>query len=91
MRPILPMIDVLILDETHILYEGKGEHVHFRGREGEFEVAQSHAPILSLLRNGSIIIVGQKGETQAIRVPIKRGIMKMEQNRVLVMAEVPDA
>ena len=83
------MINVRVLDETRVLFDGEGERVYFPGKEGEFEVAQNHAPVLSLLQKGTIIITGADAQvrTRTTRIPIACGIMKGEHNRVLVIVE----
>lgn len=84
------MLHLRVLDETHVIYEGRVRRVHFEGTEGEFEVAQDHAPILSLLKKGVIRVVKEAAGTRAepvVAIPIQRGIVKLEWNRILAMVE----
>ena len=73
-------LDVTILGPDRPLYDGKAVHVTFPGEEGEFEVWPYHRPIVSRLLPGHVII-----DTKSL--PIKRGVVKVEQNRVLALVE----
>ncbi len=87
-----PMITVRILDETNLLFDGRAQGAHLPGAEGEFEVGFGHAPTLSLLKKGRIVLVGPAQPAggparQRTAIPIQRGIAKMEKNRLLAVVE----
>lgn len=85
-------LTVRILDETRLICEGRFERVYFPGAHGEFEAAQDHAPVLSMLKKGTLVLV--KPRDSSSRPPqqrvfqIRRGIAKIERNHVLVVAEL---
>jgi len=63
------MFKVLILSSKRVLYEQEAWSVFVCGDLGEFEVLENHKPIISLLRQGDIVIDGEKS------IPIKKGAM----------------
>ena len=75
------MFDVTILNPQRVLFEGKAEKVFLQGNEGEFEILDYHAPLMSLLKEGKIVIDGKKS------LAIKRGIARFAQNSLVVLAE----
>lgn len=75
------MFSVIVVNPKQVLFEGQAERVFLRGDEGEFEVLDYHAPIISLLRKGKIIIDGKKFLT------INGGIARFDQNNLVVLAE----
>lgn len=75
------MFSVIIVNPKQILFEGQATKVFLRGDEGEFEVMDYHAPIISLLRKGKIVIDGKK------TLAIKGGIARFDQNNLVVLAE----
>lgn len=79
------MFHVTILNAKQVLFEGDAESAFFPGDEGEFEVLPFHAPIVSLLKEGSVII----DWTTTIR--IKNGLMKFMNDDCVVIAEVQPA
>lgn len=91
-------VEIRILDETHLIFEGKVKWIHFMGDEGEFDIAHNHAPTLSLLRKGPILMSRHQSTSapehqkllvtgDLLSIPIERGIVKAEKNRVLAIVE----
>jgi len=76
------MFHVTILNPKQVLFEGEARSVFLQGDEGEFEILDYHAPIMSLLRKGKIVIDGGK------YLAIKGGAAHFEQNNLVVLAEV---
>lgn len=75
------MFSVIIVNPKQVLFAGQATRVFLRGDEGEFEVMDYHAPIISLLRKGKIVIDGVKF------LAIKGGIARFDQNNLVVLAE----
>jgi len=75
------MIKTTILTTNRVLFEGETWSVFLPGETGEFEVLELHKSIISLLREGSIIIDGDK------EIPIKKGAMRMSGDELVVIAE----
>lgn len=70
-----------ILTPAQTLYDGEAWSVFLPGTEGEFEIMDNHKPVMSLLKEGQIILDGNK------TVPLKRGIVKAFHNEVVVLIE----
>jgi F0F1-type ATP synthase epsilon subunit len=51
------------------------------GDKTEFEILDYHAPIVSLLRPGDIVVDWEK------RVPVKRGLVKFDRSECVVLIE----
>lgn len=72
---------VTVLSPKQVIFEGDAKSVFLPGDKAEFEILEYHAPIVSLLRRGSIAIDWEK------RIPIKRGLMKFDRNECLALVE----
>lgn len=75
------MFKVTILNPKRTLYDGQATSVFLPGDLGEFEVLQFHKPIISLLRQGEIIIDWQKSIT------ISKGIVRMYGDELVALVE----
>ncbi len=73
-------IDVIVLGPDRSLYEGRASHIIFPGERGVFEVGPFHRPIVSRLLPGIVAI-------DDTHLPIQRGVVKVEQNRVTAFVE----
>jgi len=75
------MIILKVLTPKRVIFEDSVESIFFPGDLGEFEVLPLHKPVISLLRKGDIIVDWEKA------ISIKRGIMKMKDDRVVALVE----
>lgn len=73
-------LDVMVLSPTDVIFEGKVKSVIVPGEQGVFEIQPFHKRILSRLVGGTMTIDGQ-------RFPMRRGIVRVNQNRVTVVME----
>jgi F-type H+-transporting ATPase subunit epsilon len=74
-------VKVTILSPKKLVYEGEAVSVMLTGDEAEFELLDHHAPIVSLLRPGFVTINWEQ------RVPIKRGMVRFENNECVILTE----
>ena len=74
-------MEVQILNPKHVLFEGKAKSIFLPGDMAEFELLDHHAPIVSILRPGRVIIDGSRG------IPIKRGMVKFDNNECMILVE----
>jgi F-type H+-transporting ATPase subunit epsilon len=74
------MFNVTILNPKHELYEGRAKSVILPGDRGEFEILDFHRPVISLLKEGSIIIDGKY-------LAIKRGVAKFHKGELVALVE----
>jgi len=75
------MFNTIVLTPNRVLFKGEAWSVFLPGATGEFEVLEFHKPIISLLRNGRIIVNWDK------EIPIKRGAMRMAGDELIAIVE----
>jgi F-type H+-transporting ATPase subunit epsilon len=75
------MFKVLVLSSKRVLYEDEAWSVFVCGDLGEFEVLENHKPIISLLKEGDIVIDWEKS------IPVKKGIVRMHKNELVALVE----
>ncbi|WP_207429590.1 ATP synthase F1 subunit epsilon [Pedobacter sp. SYSU D00535] len=73
-----------ILTPDKKVYEGEVTSVTVPGVQGSFEVLNNHAPIISTLEDGQVIIRNGK-ETESFL--IKGGVVEVLDNKIMVLAE----
>lgn len=54
------------------------------GDLAEFELMEFHAPIVSLLRPGHVVLDWER------RIPIQRGMVKFDNNECMILVEEPE-
>ena len=67
------------------LFSGEVTSVKFPGTNGEFEILNNHAPIISTLSEGEIRIISTKKDTQKFN--INGGVIEMQNNKIIVLAD----
>ena len=91
----------IITPET-LIYKGEATAVQFPGLDGSFQVLNDHAPIISGLSAGSIKVdlvdtfkvtaktnpnITAESNGKTIHVAIKGGVVEMQNNKIIVLAE----
>lgn len=77
------ILEILTPDQT--VYQGEVTSVTVPGTQGSFEVLNNHAPIISTLEDGKVIIrTGGKNEESFF---IKGGVIEVLDNKITVLAE----
>ena len=83
------------------LLSGKINSVIFPGSDGSFQILENHAPIVSTLKKGQIIIEGEisvegkesqdpfkiKKDKGKISLQIESGLMEMKKNSIKVLVD----
>jgi F-type H+-transporting ATPase subunit epsilon len=72
---------VQILNPKHVLFEGEAKSVFLPGDLAEFEILDHHAPIVSLLNRGEVVLDWEK------KIPITRGMVKFDRNECIILVE----
>lgn len=67
------------------IYEGDITSVRVPGKKGSFQVLKDHAPIISTLEKGPVIIVDHTGNV--INYEISGGVIEVKQNKIILLAE----
>jgi len=65
------------------IFSGEVSAVTFPGTEGQFQVLNNHAALVSTLGQGAIVVEGAHKETFAV----DGGVVEVLNNKVLVLAE----
>jgi len=73
-----------ILTPDKKVYEGEVTAVTVPGTLGSFQILKDHAPIISTLEDGEVVIKGQASEE---RFFIKGGVVEAYHNKIVVLAE----
>jgi F0F1-type ATP synthase epsilon subunit len=74
------LIDVSVLNPKEVVFEGKAKRVMMPGEQGVFEALPFHKRFLSRLVSGTLIIDEKS-------LHIRRGIAKIDQNKVTIIVE----
>ena len=67
------------------VYEGVITSVALPGIDGSFQILNNHAPIVSALGTGKMKVVDAENQTQ--EYTISGGVVEMNNNKVIVLAE----
>ena len=78
------MIKLSIITPDKAVFEGQVTSVMVPGSAGNFEVLVNHAPIVSSLDKGKVVISNGKNEET---IMITGGVVEVIQNTVTVLAE----
>ena len=92
-----------IITPEEKIFQGDAESVQFPGLNGSFQVLNDHAAIISALTVGDVkvslakpfemkddtspLISNDNASKNVIKVSIKGGVMEMQNNKVIVLAE----
>lgn len=75
-------LDIITPDRK--VFSGEATSVTFPGTEGQFQVLNDHAPMVSTLARGPVTI--NSGAGQQV-ITVDGGVVEVLRNRVLVLAE----
>ncbi|MEJ7560651.1 MAG: ATP synthase F1 subunit epsilon [Pedobacter sp.] len=73
-----------ILTPDKKIFEGEVTSVTVPGTMGSFQILRDHAPIISTLEDGPVIIKTKASEDTFI---IKGGVVEVLKNKIIVLAE----
>ena len=73
-----------ILTPDKKVFEGEVTAVTVPGTMGSFQILRDHAPIISTLEDGPVII---KSKTEEQIFNIKGGVVEVLKNKIIVLAE----
>lgn len=73
-----------ILTPEGSLFEGDVTGVKMPGTQGSFEVKANHAPIVSTLEEGEVLVRKSEGETNYM---ISGGFVEVAENKLTLLAE----
>ena len=67
------------------LYSGEVTSVKLPGMDGEFEILNNHAPVISTLNKGIIRVIDNNNKTENFEV--NGGVIEMQNNKIIVLAD----
>lgn len=76
-------IEIITPDQK--VFEGDIKSIRVPGSKGSFQVLKDHAPIVSTLDNGPVIIVDNEGKET--RYEINGGVIEVKMNKIILLAE----
>jgi F-type H+-transporting ATPase subunit epsilon len=74
-----------IITPDRKVFEGDIKSVRVPGKKGSFQVLKDHAPIVSTLENGPVIMVDQADKVT--RYEINGGVIEVKMNKIILLAE----
>ena len=74
-----------IITPDRKIFEGDIKSIRVPGKKGSFQVLKDHAPIISPLENGPVIMVDQQGNET--RYEINGGVIEVKANTIILLAE----
>lgn len=74
-----------IITPDNRVYSGEIRSVRVPGRKGSFQVLKDHAPIISTLDRGPVIISDDQGNE--VRYEISGGVIEVKRNRIILLAD----
>ena len=79
-------MNVSILSANKSLYNGTATSVALPGAQSPFTVLDNHAPIISLLNKGTIVIAN--AESEPVSIDIAGGFVEVHQGEVTACVEL---
>jgi F-type H+-transporting ATPase subunit epsilon len=76
-------IEIITPDKK--VYEGDIKSVRVPGKKGSFQVLKDHAPIISTLEQGKVIMIEQEGEERIFE--ISSGVIEVKANKIILLAD----
>ncbi len=75
-------LEILIPEKK--IFEGDVTSATFPGSDGVFQVLNNHAPLVSLLKHGTVAYTSSGGAQQ---IAITGGVVEVLQNKVILLAD----
>jgi F-type H+-transporting ATPase subunit epsilon len=76
-------IEIITPDKK--IFDGDVKSARVPGRKGSFQVLKDHAPIISTLESGPVILVSQEGIETIF--DISGGVIEVKANKIILLAD----
>ena len=73
-----------IITPEKSLFNGEVNSVKLPGKNGEFEILNNHASIISTLNKGEVRVITNNNETK--KFIINGGVIEMKKNKIILLA-----
>ena len=77
------MIEATLFSPKRELFKGRANRITVSDTNGEMQILQNHAPLLSVLAKGDIVIEGDSGISQ---FKILSGFIEVHDNKAIILA-----
>ena len=77
-------MDISIISPDEEIFNGQGEGIQLPGSEGRFEIKKGHAPMISTLGNGQILVRTSDGDKT---FEAEGGVVEVLKDQVIVLVE----
>lgn len=74
---------LLIATPEEMLFEGEVISATFPGIDGGFEILANHAPLISMVKEGSVQIIDKNKEKRLLAIP--QGFFEFYQNKAILL------
>lgn len=74
-------VDILTPDQS--LYTGEATVVTIPGINGSFQIMNNHAPIISAMGKGKVVVDGTEGKKE---FAVNGGIVEVLKNKIVILA-----
>jgi len=78
-------MNIEIVTPDTVIFEGEASLVQLPGIDGSFEILNNHAPLISVLKAGTIKIILADKNTKTF--DIKGGVVEINHNKLMILAE----
>lgn len=75
------MFKLTILNPERVIFEGDVQSLFLAGDQGEFELLDHHSPLISVLREGQIVVNWKAA------LPVSSGLVKFFNNECTILIE----
>jgi F-type H+-transporting ATPase subunit epsilon len=76
-------LDIITPDKK--VYTGSVRSVRVPGQKGSFQVLKDHAPIISTLDKGIVVVVAEDDTVTELK--ISGGVVEVKQDRIILLAD----
>jgi F-type H+-transporting ATPase subunit epsilon len=76
-------IEIITPDKK--VFDDEIKSVRIPGKKGSFQVLKDHAPIISTLESGPVIIIDEAGNEKMFE--IDGGVIEVKANKIILLAE----
>jgi len=78
-------VKIEIITPDKKVFSGSVRSVKVPGKKGSFQVLKDHAPIISTLDKGNVVIADDQGIETAFE--ISGGVIEVKKDRIIVLAD----
>ena len=80
------VLKISVISAENMLYEGTAQSVVLPGSVFPFEVLKDHAPIITTLTEGQIVI--KSGLKEPVSIGVKSGVVRVDNNMITACVEI---